>query len=433
MRQIPNTAPTVVNVKRRSFLGQTIATGVVAAMAGNENVHAQATVAGCGQSSLADGLVIALSVVSQIASEAYAKLGSQTTKQLTSCKDAFEELYALLNRLCQELGKTGLTEQVTQLRDLTEVGRTNWRLINTAYGPDQNYAKPVLLTLAVVSQEICARAQDLPDNTEWKLTKEASALLKQIVVLSQSESFKALHKDLTTTRLTTDERRTEISTQITTINDSILRARAAIILAENPNPLNDKGKPIKVNKAVQWKDADAYLKTAITTIKQMIAKNHVDSELAPEFISALPKSVLSKDAVKAGLSPVTKELTATDTLLMGLGTARREVRTPDHGFRAAADEVVNFIRATYEAPAAPVDREKISLLLWAYCPPGSRDQIDKVDSIVAFVDGWNSWIPRRGRKVLIGSALYWSVKFNRLSCGGTPNLKELAAGLAELV
>lgn len=431
MRQTLNAAPAVANIKRRTFIGHTIATGVVAAIAGNESVHAQATVAGCGQSSLADGLVIALSIVSQISSDAYAKLGNETTKQLTNCKDAFDELYSLLNQLCQELGKSGLKEQVTQLRNLTEAGQANWRLINTAYGPDQNYAKPVLLTLAVVSQQICARAQDLPDNMEWKLSKEASALLKRIVVLSQSEQFKALNKDLTTTRVTTDERRTEISSQISTVNQSILAARAAIILAENPNPRNEKGKPIKVDRVAEWRNADKSLKLAITTIKDMITQNRVDSFLAREFISKMPDSVLSNEEVKAGLNQVT-ELTAADTLLMGLGTARREIRTTEHGFRAATDEGVNFIKATYEPPPPPIDRQAISNLLWTYCPPGSRDQIDKVDSVVVFVGGWNRWIPKSARAVLISSGLYWAVRYNRISCASTANLKSLGGDLAAL-
>lgn len=433
MRQTSNAVPAGTNIKRRTFIGHSIATGVVAAMVGNESVHAQATVAGCGETSLADGLVIALSVVSQVSSDAYAKLGDETTKQLTSCKDAFQELYSLLNQLCQELGKSGLKEQVTQLRDLTEVGQANWRLINAAYGQDQNYAKPVLLTLAVVSQQICARAQDLPDGTEWKLSKEASAILKRIVVLSQSDEFKALHKDLTTTRVTTDERRTKISSQISSINQAILAARAAVILAENPNPRDEQGKSIKVNRVAQWEKADKNLEAAIKTIRDMITQKRVDSFLGQEFISKLPGSVLSPDAVKASLSQVTEDLTAADTLLMGLGTARREIRSPEHGFRAAADEIVTFIKATYEVPPPPIDRKAISNLLWTCCPPGSRDQIDKVDSVVAFVGGWNAWIPRAGREVLISSGLYWAVRFNRISCSGKVSLKTLAAGLAGLV
>jgi hypothetical protein len=428
-----NAAPGEVNVRRRTFIGQTIVTGVAAAIVGNGTVYAQATVAGCGQSSLADGLVIALSIVSQISSDAYAKLGSETTKQLTSCRYAFEELYSLLNQLSQELGKSGLKDQVTQLRNLSEVGQANWRLIKTAYGQEQNYAKPVLLTLAVVSKQITAQAQDLPDNTEWKLSKEASALLKRILVLSQSEDFKALHKDLTTTRVTTDERRTEISTQISTINQAILAARTAVILAENPDPRDEKGKPIKVNKAAQWRNADLSLESAIATIKDMIAQNRIDSFLGRAFIEALPASVLSPDQVKASLSQVTNDLTAADTLLMGLGTARREIRSPEHGFRASRDETVSFTKASYEPPPPPIDRQAMSKLLWTCCPPGSRDQIDKVDSVVAFVGGWNGWIPRAGREVLISSGLYWAVRFNRISCAGTTSLKTLAAGLAALV
>jgi len=432
MRQKINAAPAEVNVRRRTFIGQTIATGVAAAVVGRGRIYAQATGAGCGNSSLADGLVVALPVVSQISMDAYAKLGAETTKQLTSCRDTFEELYSLLNRLCQELGKSGLKEQVTQLRNLAEVGQANWRLIDTSYGPEQNYAKPVLLTLAVVNQQICAQAQDLPDNTEWKLSKEASALLKQIVVLSQSERFTAVHKDLTTTRVTSDEVRTAISRQISTINDAILAARAAIILAENPSPRNKNGNPIRVDRTVQWGIADQNIKVAIATMRDMCVQNRVDSFLPRDFISALPASILSNEAVKAGLSQVT-ELTAGDTLLMGLGTIRREIRSPEHGFRAASDQTVSFIKATYETPPPQVDRQAISDLLWTHCPPGSRDQIDKVDSVVAFVGGWNGWIPRAAREVLIRSGLYWAVRFNRITCAGTTSLRALAASLAALV
>jgi len=433
MRQLMNAAPAVVNVKRRTFIGHTLATGVVAAIAGSEKVYAQATVAGCGQTSLADGLVIALSAVSQIATDAYSKLGSETSRQLTSCKDAFEELYSLLNSLCKELGKAGLTQQATRLRNLTEVGQANWQLINAGYSQDQNYAKPAFLTLAVVNQQLCAQAQDLP-NTEWKLSKEASAILKRIVVLSQSDEFKALHKELTEIRDTSDERRTQISSQISFINQAILAARAAIILAENPNPRDARGASLRVNRVDEWRNADKNVVAAITKLKEMIDQKRLDSFLGQEFISKLPAGVLSIDKIKAALSQVTDDLTATDTLIMGLGTARRELRTPDHGFTAARYEMVTFIQAAYQPPLA-VDRKAIGELLWTYCPPGSRDQIDKVDSVVAFVDGWNPLIPRPAREVLIRTALYWAIRFNRITCSGTGpvNLRMLAGGLAALV
>jgi hypothetical protein len=191
-----------------------------------------------------------------------------------------------------------------------------------------------------------------------------------------------------------------------------------------------------VNKSEQWQKYHQALTQALSALKTLTLEKGVSSFLPQSFRNALPEVVMSQDDVKAAVveaatasSAASSEtgLTAADSLILGLGTCRRDQQSA----RLGNDDEVRFIKASYVS-VPRVDRNAIGNLLWSHCPPGSRDQIDKVDSVVAFVGGWNTWIPSGARAVLIGSGLYWANRIQRITCSGAKDLRGLAEGLSQL-
>lgn len=421
----------VLNMKRRRFIGQSITGGLVAAL-GVREVSAQASGEQCGFISKADWLVNGFGFVSQISTEAFSKLVSVTAAQLVTYRTAFDDLYCLLNALNAELAKTSATAQptVTRLQTLAHVAQTNSSLVKVALREGEN-AAPLFLTLAMVSQEVCAQAQNIPAaESELTLSKEAAGILKKILELVNSDRFKNLHKGVATAQSTSDTESSQINKLISTLQSSITNARNAVLLSENPHPKDDRGESVQVNQNAQWQAYQDELFKALEALKTLTVDKGVASSLPEAFRKALPESVMSESAVSAALTEAASAnndgLTAADSLILGLGTCRRE-----RPMRAASESSVRFIKASYTYPP-PVDRNAIGNLLWSHCPPGSRDQIDRIDSIVAFVGGWNPLFPEPARVIMIGSALYWANKLYRISCSGSQNLRKLAEGLAKL-
>jgi hypothetical protein len=429
--QRSSVSPLIDNPRRR-FLRQSVAGGMVAAMTAKNVLASQATAAGCGAPSKSDWLVAALGFVSQIASEAFGKIIDITTGQLTSYKTAFDQLYCLLNELKRELSTSSPTARSTidQLKTLTEVGRVNTNLVKAAFREGEN-PTPLLMSLALVSQDICSQTQNIePSEKEWQLSKRASGILKKIVELVTSQDFADLHTGVAKANASTNNNREAVNSLLSQLQLTINAARSAILLAENPT----QQESLNLNKKEQWLAADTNLVNALTALQRLISEQRVESSLPPAFTEKLPASVLDETQIKAVLpqnsdAESVVRLTVADTLIFGLGNCRREIgselRTATNG---AAE--FRFIKTSYAAPVF-IDRNAMGNLLWEYCPPGSRDQIDRIDSIIALVGGWSFWLPKAARAALIGSALYWSNRINRISCSG--DLKALANGLADLV
>ena len=424
-----------INNQRRRFIGQSITGGVVAALSATQPVFAtQATSDACGFISKSDWLVNGLGFVASISSEAFQKIVKGTTSELVSYQSAFDELYCLLKALNAELAKSSSTAQSTigRLQTLAQVAQTNSEFVRVALREKEN-AAPLFLTMALVSQDVCAEAKRIPAaEKEWTLSREASGILKKIIELATSEKFTKLHENVGKAEATSSKETTEVNKLISDLQLAITYARNAILLSENPNPRDERGAP--VDKSQQWRKYHEELTKALVALRALTLEKGVSSFLPEPFRNKLPESVMSQDEVKAAVTEAAAAsassdtgLTAADSLILGLGTCRRDQQSA----RLTTDPEFRFIKASYTSPA-PVDRNAIGNLLWSHCPPGSRDQIDRVDSVVAFVGGWNTWIPAAARTVLIGSGLYWANKAQRITCSGVRDLRKLAEGLSQL-
>jgi hypothetical protein len=426
-----SSASPLIDHPRRRFIKQSVAGGVVSAMMAKSALAGQATAVGCGTPSKSDWLVEALAFVSQISSEAFGKVITITTGQLTSYKTAFDELYCLLNELKGQLSPSSTTAKATidQLKTLTEVGRVNTNLVKAAFSEGEN-TSGLLMSLAAISQDICSQTQRIePSETEWLLSKRASGILKRIVELVSSQGFADLHSGVAKASVSISNDQESINHSLSQLQLTITAARTAILLAENPTQQASSS----LNKKEQWLAADTNLVDALTALKTLISEQRVDSSLPSAFTEKLPASVLDEAQIKAVLPQNSDaealRLTVADTLIFGLGTCRREIASESLTASNGASEF-RIIKASYAAPVF-IDRTRMGNLLWTYCPPGSRDQIDRIDSIIALVGGWSSWLPQAARAALIGSALYWSNKVHRISCSGS--LSSLANELAALV
>ena len=425
-----------IDTQRRRFIGQSITGAAVAALSAQPVFATQATSDDCGFISKSDWLVNGLGFVTEVSSEAFQKIVRVATTELVSYETAFDELYCLINALKAELAKSPSTAQSTvgRLQTLAQVAHTNSGFVRVALRERENPA-PLFLTLAMVSQDVCTEAQRIPAaEKEWTLSKEASGILKKIVELATSERFTKLHQNVGKAEATTSKETAEVNNLISTLHTSVSNARKAILLSENPHPKNERGEALTVDKSLQWRRYHEELTTALGALRTLTVEKGVSSFLPQSFRNALPEVVMSQDEVKAAVvEAVTASasseigLTAADSLILGLGTCRRDQQFARFG---NGDEV-RFIKASYTSPP-PIDRNAIGNLLWSHCPPGSRDQIDKVDSVVAFVGGWNTWIPVAARAGLIGSGLFWANKAQRITCSGVRDLKRLAQGLSQL-
>ena len=423
-----------IDTQRRRFIGQSLTGAAVAALSAAPVFATQATSEECGFISKSDWLVNGLGFVSEISTEAFKKIVRVATTELVSYETAFDELYCLLKALNAELAKSPNTAQSTvgRLQTLAQVAHTNSEFVRVALREREN-AAPLFLTLAMVSQDVCAVAQSIPAaEKEWTLSKEASGILKRIIELASSERFTKLHENVGKAEVNTTKESEEVNRLISTLNTSVSNARRAILLSENPLGKDEKGKP--VDKSQQWEEYHTALTQALGALKTLTLEKGVSSFLPQSFRNALPEVVMSQDDVKAAVveaatASASSEtgLTAADSLILGLGTCRRDQQSA----RLGNDDEVRFIKASYVS-APRVDRNEIGNLLWSHCPPGSRDQIDKVDSVVAFVGGWQPWIPSGARAVLIGSGLYWANKIQRITCSGAKDLRGLAEGLSQL-
>jgi hypothetical protein len=429
-----------IDRQRRRFIGQSITGAAVAALSAQPLFATQATSEDCGFISKSDWLVNGLGFVTEISAEAFQKIVKVATSELVSYETAFDELYCLLEALSAELAKSPNTAQSTvgRLETLAQVAHTNSEFVRVALRERENPA-PLFLTLALVSQGVCAEAQRIPAaEKEWTLSKEATGILKKIVELATSDRFLKLQENVGKAEATTNKETAEVNSLVSTLHMSVSNARKAILLSENPHPKNDRGEAIMVDKSMQWRRYHEELTTALGALKTLTLEKGVFSFLPQSFRHALPEVVMSQDEVKAAVveaatasAAASSEagLTAADALILGLGTCRRDQQSARFG---NGDEF-RFVKASYTSPAPFVDRNAIGNLLWSHCPPGSRDQIDKVDSVVAFVGGWNSWIPAVARAALIGSGLYWANKAQRITCSGVRDLRRLAEGLSQLV
>ncbi|PWT95488.1 MAG: hypothetical protein C5B55_01215 [Blastocatellia bacterium] len=433
-----NLIRTSVDNERRRFMRHSIAGALGTAVAFNHPVYAiQATGSDCGSPSQADWMVTASFLVTPVATEAYNRIADEAQTQLTTYKSAFDDLYCLLNSLASEINKsTASSPEVKQLQTLTEVARVNGSFVKTALVNGED-AKGLFLTLSLVSQQICDQAQNLrPADAELTLSKTATAILRKIVELVRSEKFVELHNGVARTETTSSRQRDEVNRLISELQLGIRDARDAILLAENPTPRNSNGEPITVNVDEQWKLADRRMAETLRALKSLIAQNLVKSFLANDFVQRLPDVILSKPDVTQALETISSNhpqdnLPVSDSLVLGLGNCRTQLGSWRNNTASIHGEF-RIVNTNYTATLA-VDRNAMATLLWNCCPPGSRDQIDRVDTIVAFVGGWNSWIPRALREQIIASTLFWAVQVNGFKCSGNHDLKALAKGLAALV
>jgi hypothetical protein len=441
---------------RRSFLRQTLSTGV-GIMLASASVAANPVVeTTCGRPSAAESLLMYLGMVNLVLSEAFAGIHRRVTTKLINCERLYADLYKLLEDLCVELSRSRQsTSQNRQIEDLVKAGRASLRIVQANLDSFHQDASPALAALSLVSQQVCLQAQTLlPPNSEARLSRTATDILRNILDLINGEDFKELYRKATLVpQQQTPNPNEEATVANDLINNKLLKfigeARAAIVEAENPTPTDENLKARTVDRPMQWSIADARLKDALQTLKDLVTPRTlvtvdgekvtralVSTKLPDSFIRNLPDNVMSKDPL-ADVPNVDTELTPADGLILTLGGTRRLIQKPEYRKLSFQPKDNNNNQARYisvvdRVEPVPDRLDAISGLLWRYCPPGYADDASRCEATVLFVDGWDTWIPEFLRVSAIRAALYGAERFGQIACVGRRNFGALARELARL-
>jgi len=454
----PKTENKEVSARRR-FLRQSLSTGV-GIMLASGSVEANTVAAStCGKPSAAESLLMYLGMVNLVLNEAFAGIHSRLRAKLLNCENLYAQLYKLLEDLCAELGRSRQsTSQNQQIEDLVKAGRANLRIVQTNLDRSHQEATPALVALVLVSQQVCLQAQTLlPPNSEARLSKTATDILRSILDLINQDDFKALYiRASSVPQQQTPDSNDEATVANDLINSKLLKfigqARTAIVEAENPTPLDDNLKPRIVDRPSEWTKADQNLKDALQTLRDLVTPRSlvtvdgehvkralVSTKLPESFINGLPDNVLSKNPL-IHVPNADPEFTPADGLILTLGGTRRLINKPEYrtlGFNRREDYGsyrVKYVSVVDRVEPTPVpDRlEAISGLLWTYCPPGYPNDATRCQAIVLFVDGWDTWIWERVRIGAIKAALYGAERIGQIACAGRHNFGALARELARL-
>lgn len=453
-----NSSLTKTHNLRRSFLKKTLAGGVVAALSPSSLAMGSTTEMSCETSSAGESLLMYLGMVNLLVTEAFTGIHRRLVAQLQSCELLYRQLYKLLNDLCAELSRTQqLTSQAEKLRELVKAGQTNAQVIKTSMNSGQPNAALALTTVAFLSQEVCIQAQTLlPRDSEAKLSKTATDILRSIFDLINQPDFKRLYANGPTTsspQVTPTNDEGTMANEL--INNRLLKfigeARGAIVEAENPHPVDENGKKRTVNRPDQWAAADRNLRAALETLKELVSPMRlvtangeevnralVSTKLPAKFIDALPDIVMADNPL-ADVPNEDPDFTPADGLILTLGGTRRLIAKADYrrmsfDFRYSHDDEVKYISvAARPEPPAPVGRiNAISSLLWSYCPPGYPSNATRCQAVVLFVNGWDTSIWEFVRIGTIRIALFGAERMGQIACTGGRNLGALARELARL-
>lgn len=442
---------------RRTFLKQSLAGGIGTTMQGaSRRTDNPGLNTGCGVVSVSDSLLLYLSLVNSILSEAYTRRIQELEEDVTGCLEAYKGLYKLLDQLCGELKNCRMTPHAQNLRMMVDAGRVNAQLIKASLR-SYDALQPLVAGLGAFTSQISLYCQNINPDAGITLSPRATSLLKQVMELIQKPEFKKLYEG---TSVEPNRIKPKFESEGTLINrliavelqTALIVARKAIVEAENPLTGDKQHDPQGVNKAAKWHEAGANLEKALSILKQLVEEREVQTRtrgiIKKRIVtSILPDSFWSEvpNNLQGDTFPLTRladsvELKPVDTLVIVLSGLLRLIRRPEYrkGLVSQRYRNTNEVRFVSIAertdlPMPDQDREaEISRLLWAHCPPGTRPQVDRCIATVLFVHGWQSFFPEYWRMLAIHGALYTAERFGNIGCDGMRDLGALAAGLARL-
>jgi hypothetical protein len=460
---------------RRAFLSMAIAGGAGAAFA----TRASGATPGpgepdCGRLLITDLLTLSIQRLDQVLSDVLAKLFLSVAIALDECKDKFEILYGLVTKLEAELRASCKGEppsQVTELKDLTEAGRASLKLINSSTAYSTQEAARILKVTKTLSQQVCAKVEELLPPGESKLSKEATDILREILREVMSQGFRNFHETVGKHSSYTKDAEKVIGYK-DRARSHLLLAQDYMALAENPSaevyikqqevlfpdPKETSGAkaiPLKViDRTFLRRNAVINLRAAIEDLKGLVTfglmLNKSLSNLSAVEVEALPDSFLSQPAITidqtatergAGSSP-DKPLTGLDSFLLSLSGLVHLVcssapnvcdankRPLTTGLRRDENET-GYMSAAHgmKTPAAMPDLASgVVDALARYCGNTCRRNVDSCVANIRFVRTWFF-----GRRTGLWWLTWADMRVGNIVCVRGGHLDKLVARLVTLI
>jgi len=180
--------------------------------------------------SAADTLILYLDLLNDVQFLSVKDVYDAAIATLKACEDVFNEIYKEVEALAKELRKSKHQAEVKDIRSLVEAGKANLRLAKSYVGVSGNIAHTSFATLALLTEQVGKKAEDIPDGPIL-LSAEATTILKRIISLVRD--FKSSQAAASAAQATHQDALTPIYNKIKVIRDLMVQASVYITDADN--------------------------------------------------------------------------------------------------------------------------------------------------------------------------------------------------------
>lgn len=355
------------NSKRRDFLTHSLVGGLSLTL-----ISAQPILAGTDLSAelcsakpaTSDALTHYYKMMSDIQAGIHLEVIGEWVERTKACNRLFDELRTLVEQLETAVHQPEMRTQVKQMRDLTEIGRTQAKMMN-AHATSTD-TRALVKSITLVSQQVGETAQDLLPTGKNELGAEASRILNQIVKLVK-ESIPRQQAQITETQRSTNELLNALRKNIKSVEGHLDAAREAAVVADNP-----------LKSPREIKDA------------RVTAAGETDKAITE--LGELKATAIQQCGGKC--SDATQNI---DDLVMFLEGIREWIKAPDKvlAFNSNMDPAGNATASLRQTRYAhPVRPETLGNIFSRHCPPGSQWQVASCTTFVlAPLKGW-AWFRR---------------------------------------